>query len=109
MAKRRNRSSSGWIWPLGVLAAGIAGASTLVLRGCWHADMSWPRRVDEHEVRQHGDEEYSYQVCTKCGIKRLYDEHEFRAYGPYSYDLHELIARDRAARMKWERKHREAV
>jgi hypothetical protein len=31
-----------------------------------------------------------------CGIKRLFDENAFRAYGPYSYDLNHLIAWDRA-------------
>jgi hypothetical protein len=44
--------------------------------------MSWP-------VRSQG---YSYQVCLGCGIKRLFDEQAFRAYGPYSYDLNDLIA-----------------
>jgi len=48
--------------------------------------MSWP-------VRSQG---YSYQVCTGCGIKRLFDEEVFRAYGPYSYDLTRLIAWDTA-------------
>jgi hypothetical protein len=27
-----------------------------------------------------------------CGAKRLFDEERFRAYGPYRYDLNELIA-----------------
>jgi hypothetical protein len=31
-----------------------------------------------------------------CGIKRLFDEQTFRAYGPYSYDLDHLIAMDQA-------------
>lgn len=31
-----------------------------------------------------------------CGIKRLFDEKAFQAYGPYSYDLNDLIAWDRA-------------
>lgn len=35
---------------------------------------------------------YSYQVCLGCGIKRLFDEDAFRAYGPYSYDLNRLIS-----------------
>jgi hypothetical protein len=47
--------------------------------------MSWPVRFQDH----------SYQVCLGCGIKRLFDEQAFRAYGPYSYDLNRLIARDR--------------
>jgi hypothetical protein len=48
--------------------------------------MSWPVRFQDH----------SYQVCLGCGIKRLFDEQAFRAYGPYSYDLNRLIASDRA-------------
>jgi len=48
--------------------------------------MSWPVRSQDH----------SYQVCLGCGIKRLFDEQAFRAYGPYSYDLNRLIAQDRA-------------
>jgi hypothetical protein len=48
--------------------------------------MSWPVRFQDH----------SYQVCLGCGIKRLFDEQAFRAYGPYSYDLNRLIAQDRA-------------
>jgi DNA-directed RNA polymerase subunit RPC12/RpoP len=51
--------------------------------------MSWP-------VRSQG---YSYQVCTNCGIKRLFDEKAFRSYGPYSYELERLI--------EWERAHRQ--
>ncbi len=47
--------------------------------------MSWPTRYDDH---------YSYRVCTDCGIKRLFDPKSFRGYGPYSYDVGELIARD---------------
>ena len=47
--------------------------------------MSWPVRAQDH----------SYQVCLGCGIKRLFDEQVFRAYGPYSYDLHRLLAWDR--------------
>jgi len=48
--------------------------------------MSWPVRAQNH----------SYQVCLGCGIKRLFDEEAFGAYGPYSYDLNKLIAWDRA-------------
>ncbi len=33
-------------------------------------------------------------MCLGCGIKRLFDEKAFRAYGPYSYDLNRLVARD---------------
>jgi len=76
--KKKNR----WKLALGVLATGMAGAVVLVLRGCWHRKMSWPIRYQQH----------SYQVCVGCGIKRLFDEESFRAYGPYSYDLTRLIA-----------------
>ena len=72
------------------MATSFAGAAVFVFRGCWHRKMSWPIRV----------EGYSYQVCLGCGIKRLFDENTFHGFGPYSYDLHHLIARDRAARMK---------
>lgn len=68
------------------MATGVAGVAAAVLRGCWHQRMSWPIRVQEH----------SYQVCTGCGVKRLFDEENFRSYGPYSYDLNKLIAWDRA-------------
>jgi len=56
---------SRWLWPMGLLATGMAGAA-VVLRGCWHSKMSWP-------VRSQG---VAYQVCTGCGIKRLFDETE---------------------------------
>jgi len=75
---------SRWKVPLGLMATGVAGAAVLVLRGCWHRKMSWPVRFQEH----------SYQVCLGCGIKRLFDEKSFRAYGPYSYDLNRLISWD---------------
>ena len=73
-----------WKLPLGLMATGVAGAAVLVLRGCWHRKMSWPVRYQEH----------SYQVCLGCGIKRLFDERSFRAYGPYSYDLNRLVSWD---------------
>jgi len=79
---------SRWLWPLGVVATGIAGAALVAFRGCWHRKMSWP-------VRAQGQ---SYQVCVGCGIKRLFDEQEFQSYGPFSYDLTELIEWDRAHR-----------
>ena len=81
---------SRWKLPLGLVATGVAGAAVLVLRGCWHRKMSWPVRYQEH----------SYQVCLGCGIKRLFDEKSFRAYGPYSYDLNRLIAREAANRIE---------
>jgi hypothetical protein len=68
-------------WPLGLVATGVAGAAVVLWRGCWHRKMSWPI----------SSEGCSYQVCTGCGIKRLFDEQEFRAYGPFDYDLARLI------------------
>jgi hypothetical protein len=79
---------SGWLWPLGLVATGLAGAAVMVFRGCWHGKMSWPVRSQGH----------SYQVCLGCGIKRLFDEKAFRAYGPFSYDLNRLIEWERARR-----------
>lgn len=73
---------SNWLWPAGAVATGLAGAALLLLRGCWHRRMSWP-------VRAEGQ---SYQVCLGCGVKRLFDEQYFRAYGPFHNDLNELIA-----------------
>ncbi len=81
---------SRWKLPLGLMATGVAGAAVLVLRGCWHRKMSWPVRYQQN----------SYQVCLGCGIKRLFDEKLFRAYGPYSYDLNRLISWDTANREK---------
>lgn len=78
---RRSRKSS-WFWPAGVAATGLAGAALLLLRGCWHRKMSWP-------VRAQG---VAYQVCIGCGVKRLFDENRFRSYGPFSYELADLIA-----------------
>lgn len=89
-AHHRRRKMPHWVWPLGTFVVGVGGALSWVLRGCWHTNMGWPIREGE----------YSYQVCTNCGIKRLFDEKNFRPYGPYGYDLHELIARSRAAHIK---------
>ena len=83
-------TKSRWKVPLGLVATGIAGAAVLVFRGCWHRKMSWPVRYQQH----------SYQVCLGCGIKRLFDEKSFRAYGPYSYDLNRLVSWDLANREK---------
>ena len=85
-----DEKKSRWKVPLGLVATGVAGAAVLVLRGCWHRKMSWPVRFQDH----------SYQVCLGCGIKRLFDEKLFRAYGPYSYDLTQLVAQDKAKREK---------
>jgi len=79
-----------WLWPLGLMATGLAGAAVTVLRGCWHQNMSWPVRTENH----------SYQVCLGCGIKRLFDEDNFRSFGPYSYDLTRLVAWEEAKRLK---------
>jgi hypothetical protein len=54
-------------------------------------------------------EGYSYQVCVGCGIKRLFDENTFHGYGPYSYDLHDLMARDRVARIKGQPAERDTL
>jgi hypothetical protein len=86
-SKKPKRSR--WLWPMGLLATGMAGAA-VVLRGCWHSKMSWP-------VRSQG---VAYQVCTGCGIKRLFDEDAFTGYGPYSYDVQRLLAYDQARRLK---------
>jgi len=79
--REKSRKSS-WLWPLGMAATGLAGAALLLLRGCWHSKMSWPVRVQG----------VAYQVCLGCGAKRLFDEKRFRSYGPFSYDLSELVA-----------------
>ncbi len=83
MSQEKDKKSR-WKVPLGLVATGVAGAAVLVWRGCWHSKMSWPVRYQQH----------SYQVCLGCGIKRLFDEKAFRAYGPYSYDLNRLISQD---------------
>ena len=80
--KSKKRKKSSWLWPLGVAATSLAGLGVLMLRGCWHRRMSWPVRVQGH----------SYQVCLSCGVKRLFDEKRFCSYGPFRYDLNELIA-----------------
>lgn len=48
--------------------------------------------------------DHSYQVCLACGIKRLFDEQSFRGIGPYGYDVTELIARERARRLRQHKK-----
>jgi hypothetical protein len=82
-----------WAWP-SLLAAGVGGAAMFLFRGCWHSKVGWPMREGDH----------SYQVCLGCGIKRLFDEKKFRGYGPYGYDVKELIAREQAARARQQRK-----
>ena len=84
------KKKSRWLWPLGLMATGVAGAAVVLFRGCWHRRMSWP-------IRSQG---CSYQVCLGCGIKRLFDEQAFRAYGPFSYDLQQLISWEQARRTR---------
>lgn len=84
--EKKAKKTLNWLWPVGLVATGLTGAAVVILRGCWHSKMSWPVR----------SQEYSYQVCTGCGIKRLFDEKAFRSYGPYNYDLDRLIAWDRS-------------
>lgn len=86
--KREKSRKHGWLWPVGMMATGLAGAMVVAFRGCWHRRMSWPVRMQGH----------AYQVCLGCGAKRLFDEEHFRAYGPFRYDLNELIAWKRAVR-----------
>jgi hypothetical protein len=80
---------SSWWWR-GVVATSLAGAAVMAFRGCWHGKMSWPI----------GAQGYSYQVCLNCGVKRLFDEETFTAYGPFRYDLSELIARAKSTQSK---------
>ena len=94
------RRRSHWVWPLGLALAGLGGAAAFMSRGCWHKDMGWPTKHDD---------EFSYQVCMGCGIKRLFDPQFFRAYGPYGYDMHDLIAHERALRMQRARRHEERL
>lgn len=72
---------SSWWWPAGVVATSLAGAALVAFRGCWHRKMSWPI----------GAQGYSYQVCLSCGAMRLFDEKTFSAFGPFRYNLNELI------------------
>jgi hypothetical protein len=72
-----------WLWPAGV-ANSLADAAAVAFSGCWHRKMSWPIEVQG----------YKYQVCLTCGVKRLFDEKTFSAYGPFRYDLDQLIARE---------------
>jgi hypothetical protein len=80
--KSEKSRKSKWLWPAGVVATGLAGAALVLVRGCWHRNMSWPVRAQGH----------TYQVCLGCGVKRLFDEKNFRSYGPFRYDLNDLIA-----------------
>ena len=94
-----NKKHSRWLWPLSLMATTVAGAAVVVLRGCWHSKMSWPVR----------SQKCSYQVCLNCGIKRLFDEKNFRSYGPYSYDLERLVSWERAKRVREREQEHPAV
>jgi hypothetical protein len=87
---REKSKKTGWLWPVGAMATGLAGVGLLLLRGCWHRKMSWP-------VRAQG---YAYQVCLGCGVKRLFDETHFRSYGPFQYDLNDLILWENSRKQK---------
>ena len=87
--KSEKPRKSSWWWP-GVVATSLAGAAVMAFRGCWHRKMSWPIGVQG----------YSYQVCLICGAKRLFYEKTFSAYGPFRYDLNELIAWQKSANPK---------
>ena len=84
--KSEKPRKSNWWWP-GVVATSLAGAAVVAFRGCWHSKMSWPV----------GAQGYSYQVCLSCGAMRLFDEKTFTAYGPFRYDMNELIAWQKSA------------
>jgi hypothetical protein len=89
ISERRKRFKQWW-WPTIVVGA-LAGATVALSRGCWHGKKGWPIRA----------EGYSYQVCLTCGAMQLFDEKAFRGYGPFRYDLNELI--------EWEKSNRERL
>jgi hypothetical protein len=62
----------------------------LVFGGCRHKKMGWPIWLGGH----------AYRVCLDCGIKRLFDEEKLRAYGPYSYQIRDLLARESASQLR---------
>ena len=86
--KPEKLKKSNWWWPAGVLATSLGGMAVVAFRGCWHRKMSWPVGVQG----------YSYQVCLGCGAMRLFDEKTFNAYGPFRYDVDELIAWEKSTR-----------
>jgi hypothetical protein len=88
--KPETLKKSSWWWP-GVVVTTLAGAAAVAFRGCWHGKMSWPVGVQG----------YSYQVCLSCGAKRLFSEETFCAYGPFRYDLNELIVLEKSTKPKY--------
>jgi hypothetical protein len=61
----------------------LKAAQTLIFGGCLHRKMGWPIWLGGQ----------SYRVCLDCGIKRLFNETTLRGYGPYSYQIHDLLGR----------------
>jgi hypothetical protein len=86
--KPEKHRKSNWWWPAEAVVNSVAGAVVVAFRGCWHGHLSWPVTVQG----------YSYRVCLSCGAKRLFDENTFIGYGPFRYDLNELIALEKTAR-----------
>jgi hypothetical protein len=56
--------------------------------GCRHKVVGWPIRDTVLPC--------SYQVCLACGKKRIFDENNFTASGPFGHDLAELLKRSAA-------------
>lgn len=83
--KRPKNFKNSWWWP-----TSLAGVAVVAFRGCWHRKMSWP-------IGMRG---YSYQVCLSCGVKRLFDEATFSAYGPFRYELEQLVSTPGSSRQK---------
>ncbi len=88
-----------WI-PWGLAFASVGAAVAVLMRGCWHSRMGWPIRYDK---------QYSYRVCLDCGIKRLFDPNTFQEYGPYGYELKDLIARVEEVRAQRRQKAEQAA
>jgi hypothetical protein len=88
--KSEKPRKSSWWWPAEAVANSLAGAVVVAFRGCWHGHLGWPVTVQG----------YSYRVCLSCGAKRLFDENTFIAYGPFRYDLNELIAFEKSSKPK---------
>ena len=67
-----------------VLKSIFKAARALVFGGCRHKKLGWPIWLGG----------YAYRVCLDCGIKRLFDEETLRGYGPYSYQIQDLLGRE---------------